>query len=131
IKAKVVIEDEKENGIRAALNYGHTFCHVIENLTNYSTYLHGEAVAIGICMANRLAKKLGFINVYELEDVKTLLIKYDLPTEYQVKNKDDFYEHFFLDKKSQNSKIKFILLDGIGNFIIKDDIPKEVVLDIL
>ncbi len=54
IKADVVKQDEKEAGIRAVLNYGHTFAHVIENETNYKRYLHGEAVAIGIVMANRL-----------------------------------------------------------------------------
>ena len=74
-KAYVVSVDEKEQGLRAALNYGHTFGHVIENLTNYKTYLHGEAVGIGMCMANALAVKLGFISQEDEKRVENLLKK--------------------------------------------------------
>ena len=74
-KAYVVSVDEKEQGLRAALNYGHTFGHVIENLTNYKTYLHGEAVGIGMCMANALAVKLGFMSKEDEKRVENLLKK--------------------------------------------------------
>jgi len=130
-KAKVVSIDEKEQGIRAALNYGHTFGHVIENLTNYKIYLHGEAVGIGICMANALAVKLGLMNEEEEQRVKNLLIKYDIPTSYKIENIDSFYEHFFLDKKSSDSKIKFILPLGIGDCKITDEVKKEIVIEVL
>lgn len=99
-KALVVSQDEKETGIRAALNYGHTFGHVIENETNYKTYLHGEAVGIGMVMANALALKVGLISEQETLRVKNLLEKYEIPTSYKIKDVQDFYEHFFLDKKS-------------------------------
>lgn len=108
-KANVVIQDEKENGIRAALNYGHTFGHVIENETQYKTYLHGEAVGIGMVMANELAVKLGHISQEEASRVKKLLEKYNIPTSYKIVDVEEFYEHFFLDKKSLDNKIKFIL----------------------
>jgi len=131
IKADVVRQDEREAGIRAVLNYGHTFAHVIENETNYTTYLHGEAVAIGMVMANRLAVKLDLLSLQESDRVTLLLKRFDLPTEYQIADIDDFYEHFFLDKKSANDKIKFILPMGIGNFCIDQNIEASVVKRVL
>ncbi len=130
-KANVVSQDEKELGIRAALNYGHTFGHVIENETNYNTYLHGEAVGIGMCMANALAVRVGLMSTDEEKRVKELLEKYDIPTTYKIKDVEDFYEHFFLDKKSSDNKIKFILPVGIGDCKITNEISKEDVIEIL
>lgn len=130
-KADVVSKDEKEFGIRAALNYGHTFGHVIENETNYNTYLHGEAVGIGMCMANALAVKLGFMSKDEELRVKKLLETYDIPTTYKIKNVEDFYEHFFLDKKSLDNKIKFILPVGIGDCKITNEVTKNDVIEVL
>ena len=130
-KAYVVSLDEKEQGLRAALNYGHTFGHVIENLTNYKTYLHGEAVGIGMCIANALAVKLDLMSKEEDKRVESLLKKYDVPTTYKIEDIEDFYEHFFLDKKSSDSKIKFILPVGIGDCRITDEIKKEDVCEIL
>lgn len=130
-KANVVSKDEKELGIRAALNYGHTFGHVIENETNYKTYLHGEAVGIGMTMANALSVKLGLMNKDEELRVKNLLEKYDIPTTYKIKNLEEFYEHFFLDKKSLDNKIKFILPVGIGDCKITDEVTKDDVIEVL
>ena len=130
-KAYVVSQDEKEHGIRAALNYGHTFGHVIENETNYDTYLHGEAVGIGMVMANTLAVKLGLMNEEEASRVKVLLEKYDIPTSYSIKDVEDFYEHFFLDKKSLDNKIKFILPKGLGDCIITNEVSKDDVIEVL
>ncbi|MEA3354668.1 MAG: 3-dehydroquinate synthase [Campylobacterota bacterium] len=130
-KAWVVSQDEKEKGLRAALNYGHTFGHVIENETNYDTYLHGEAVGIGMCMANDLAVKLQIMTQEEANRVKKLLEKYDIPTSYKIEDVEDFYEHFFLDKKSLDKKIKFILPVGIGDCKITDEILKDDVIEVL
>jgi len=130
-KAWVVSQDEKEKGLRAALNYGHTFGHVIENETNYNTYLHGEAVGIGICMANDVSVKLGFMTQEESARVKTLLEKYDIPTTYKIQDVEDFYEHFFLDKKSLDKKIKFILAVGLGDCKITDEVSKEDIIEVL
>jgi len=131
LKAWVVNQDEKEAGIRAVLNYGHTFGHVVENETNYSTYLHGEAVAIGMVMANALAVELGLFTLEEAEEVKILLEKSSLPTEYVIKDVDDFYEHFLLDKKSARGSIKFILPQGMGNHKMVSDIDESVVKKVL
>ena len=131
IKAYVVSKDEKESGLRAALNYGHTFAHVIENETNYKRFLHGEAVAIGIVMANELAIKFGLLSEDSANRIKNLLKRYSLPIYYHIKDIEDFYEHFFLDKKSQNSKIKFILPKEIGSVVIRDDIDENIVKEVL
>ncbi|WP_044415100.1 3-dehydroquinate synthase [Halarcobacter anaerophilus] len=130
-KAWVVSQDEKEKGLRAALNYGHTFGHVIENETNYDTYLHGEAVGIGMVMANNLAVRLGKMSQEEALRVKNLLEKYDIPTNYSIKDVESFYEHFFLDKKSLDNKIKFIIPKGIGGCEITDAISKDDVIEVL
>lgn len=130
-KADVVAQDEKEHGLRAALNYGHTFGHVIENETNYTGYLHGEAVAIGMVMANAMACKLGLMSLEEAARVESLLRKYDLPVSYAIRDVERFYETFFLDKKSSDSAITFILPQGIGSIKITDTIEKSVILDVL
>jgi len=130
-KAKVVAEDEKEKGIRAVLNYGHTFAHVIENLTGYSRYLHGETVAIGMVMANRLAVKLGLLSSVDAQRIEALLQKYQLPVSFEIKDPEVFYEGFFMDKKTENETIKFILPKGIGGFEIVKGLDKSVVLAIL
>ena len=132
LKADVVNQDEKESGVRAVLNYGHTFGHVIENLTNYTEYLHGEAVAIGIVMANELAVNLNLLSQSEAEDIKRLLKESKLPISFKIESVEKFYEHFFLDKKSSNNTIAFILPNGkIGTHIIKRDIPKEIIIETL
>ncbi len=131
IKADVVNQDEKEAGVRAVLNYGHTFAHVIERESNYSRYLHGEAVSIGIVMANRLALRLKLISESEADRVEALLKSYSLPTDYRIESIDSFYDSFYLDKKSSNNRVKFILPDGIGSFKILDNIDEILVKDTL
>lgn len=130
-KADVVAQDEKERGLRAALNYGHTFGHVIENETRYKTYLHGEAVAIGMIMANTLAVGMDLMSEAQAARVKSLLEKYNLPTHYEIKDIESFYDAFFLDKKSLDSAITFILPVGLGGVEMLDSIPKELVLSVL
>ena len=130
-KANVVAADEKEHGIRAALNYGHTFGHVIESQTKYKKYLHGEAVAIGMIMANQSAVAMGLMDKGEAKRVQALLESYNLPTTYTIENKDDFYETFFLDKKSLDALITFIIPKGIGDVLISNSVDKEIILSVL
>jgi len=130
-KADVVAQDEKEHGIRAALNYGHTFGHVIENETKYKKYLHGEAVAIGMVMANETALKMNLMTQKEADRVKNLLQKYNLPTDYKIENSKKFYETFFLDKKSSDSSITFIIPIGIGDVTITDKVDVGTVMCVL
>lgn len=130
-KARVVESDEKEQGLRAALNYGHTFGHVIENETRYETYLHGESVAIGMVMANQLACDLGLMSVEEILRVKTVLARYGLPLSYEILDIDKFYNAFFLDKKSSDSAITFVLPRSIGDVIMIDTVNANTVKSIL
>jgi 3-dehydroquinate synthase len=130
-KADVVAKDEKEHGIRAALNYGHTFGHVIENETKYKRFLHGEAVAIGMVMANETAVSLDLMSKDEALRVENLLKKYNLPTSYNVENSISFYETFFLDKKSSDTNITFIIPVGIGDVKITDTVEMQTVIDVL
>ncbi len=131
LKAEVVNLDEKESGIRAVLNYGHTFGHVIENETEYKRYLHGEAVSIGIVMANRLSVRLGLMSQEESRRVTEFLVKHNLPIDYEIKDVDSFYDKFFLDKKSANNKIKFILAKGLGGHTIRDNIDEVLLKEVL
>lgn len=131
LKAKVVKEDEKEAGVRAVLNYGHTFGHVVENKTNYKEFLHGEAVAIGIKMANELAYDLGLLSQDEKERILALLAKNEIDFDFKIEDLESFYEAFFLDKKSHNDKITFVLPKGIGGYELRDNIPKDKVLNSL
>ena len=131
LKAAIVARDEREGGVRASLNYGHTFAHVIENETGYKRFLHGEAVAIGMVMANRLAVKKGLLSQEEARAIEELLASYDLPVCYEVKDPESFYEQFYLDKKTQADRIKFVLPKGIGDFVITDEVNRDDVLDVL
>lgn len=128
LKARVVEQDEKEAGLRMLLNYGHTFAHVIENLTNYKLYLHGEAVAVGMNMANHLALNLGLLNKMESQRIEDILLKFNLPVSYKIKNVAEFYEAFFRDKKSSNQRLNFVLANTLGKGVIKDDIAKEDII---
>ena len=131
LKAKIVAQDERESGIRAGLNYGHTFGHIIELNGNYTEFLHGEAVALGMIKANALAVKLGTITSDEMARIKNVLLKNGLPIDYAVRDKNDFYMKFYLDKKSQNSILRFVLPKGIGDMQIIENPPKETILEIL
>jgi len=131
LKAKIVIEDELERGNRALLNYGHTFAHVIENMTGYKRYLHGEAVGIGISMANKLALISTGFSKTEDTRVDDLLRKFSLETRFTIENVNEFYEKFFLDKKSLDTKLKFILPTRIGEAKIFDSINKKDILSAL
>ncbi|CAA6812856.1 MAG: 3-dehydroquinate synthase (EC [uncultured Campylobacterales bacterium] len=131
LKATVVAQDEKEKGLRAVLNYGHTFAHIIEQQTEYKKYLHGEAVAIGMCMANKLAIELGLLSPTDNDTITNVLKKYNLPITYKIEDENLFYEDFFMDKKTLENKIKFILPNSIGDNKIKNDIEKETIIKIL
>ena len=131
LKATVIKRDFKENNHRIVLNYGHTFAHVIESITHYSLFLHGEAVAIGMRMANLLAVKRGFLMIEDSLRIDALLKHYGLDFSYTIPDTQAFYEKLFFDKKIQKNKIRFIMPYGIGNFIVVDDIHKDVILDVI
>lgn len=119
IKSEIVSKDEKESGLRTILNYGHTIGHAIETETNYTRFLHGEAVSIGMIIEARLAEIMNLIDGEILSKIKSLLNLYELPTILSEDiNMDNLISHLLLDKKALDSKITFALPKDIGEFQI-------------
>ena len=128
IKSEIIQDDEKENGKRALLNLGHTFAHAIESFGNYDgKIIHGEAVAIGICMAFGFSYKLGLCIHSDLERVTNIFQKSKLPTslkdipELSIST-SEMMEKFKYDKKTKQGKLTFILNNKIGDSFIKQDV---------
>ncbi len=124
IKKEVVERDPKEKGERALLNFGHTIGHSLEKLMNFSM-LHGECVSVGIAAASYLSMKRGFIKISEWEDILSTLELFRLPVFVLNLNKEEVYEVTKLDKKMDSAKIRFILLNTIGNAVIDPTVSKE------
>jgi len=125
-KANIVAEDELEAGKRALLNLGHTFGHAIENSMGYGSYLHGEAISIGMYMAAVMSEKEGFIDQSQVYRVKSILENCELPTKLTGKiNFSDFSKSMSVDKKVLKGKIRLVLLKPIGAAFISDDYHKE------
>ena len=131
IKAEVVEKDELENHYRMILNFGHTLGHAIEALTQYSKFIHGEAVAIGMIYAAKLSQKLGKCQEGIPRRLDRLVRKFDLPADLPDLNSKAIIESLYHDKKTMNRKIKFILVKEIGIVEIVDDIPEEKIISIL
>jgi 3-dehydroquinate synthase len=131
-KALVVAADEREGGIRAILNFGHTFGHAIETAQGYGQWLHGEAVATGMLLALELSARRGWITAREVDDFRELLLGMHLP----VQAPDDMTAQAFLDlmardKKVVDGRLRLILLKAIGDARIIDDVSKSELVDLL
>ena len=123
-KAQVVAEDEREQGVRAILNLGHTFGHAIETEQGYGTWLHGEAVAAGMCIATRLSVALGNIPEAEALALESLLQRMNLPTKApQDMSAEVFLRHMGRDKKVIDGQLRLVLLRGIGDAVVRADTP--------
>ncbi len=132
IKAKIVSMDVKEAGIRALLNFGHTFAHAFENLANYDSkkLIHGEAVAIGMACAFKLSILMNLCPKKEAEKCLALISKFSLPTKLKdIKDMkftpNELLSRFYLDKKVKNGKITLILSNGIGSASIKNNVDER------
>jgi len=121
IKAEVVSQDEKESGLRAILNLGHTFGHAIENCLGYGEWLHGEAVGCGMVMAAQMSLAHDWINEMEFDRISSLISAAGLPISKPNIQKQDFLEAMSLDKKNKNQEIHLVLQQGIGKAIITKD----------
>lgn len=131
-KADVVSKDEKEAGLRAILNYGHTVAHAVESLTGYSVVNHGEAVAIGMVAAGEIAVKLGMWQAEEVQRQNVLIEKAGLPTKLPAGlDIAKIIQSLQLDKKVKAGKVRFILPTQIGAVIITDEVPEEVIHEVL
>ena len=131
-KAEIVSEDETETGVRATLNLGHTFGHAIETGTGYGTYLHGEAVAIGTCLAADLSRRKGWINNADVERIIELFKKCCLPIypPEQI-DSDRFLELMAVDKKNVDGQIRLILLTKIGVATLPIDVDNILLIQTL
>jgi len=116
LKAQVVSLDEREEtGLRAVLNYGHTFCHAFETLTGYAALLHGEGVSIGMMCAARLAERLGRIDVSLVDRQHRLLTALGLPTTVPKLDDDEVLRVMARDKKVEHGKLRFVLPTKLGH----------------
>ncbi len=131
IKAEVVAEDERELGVRAILNYGHTIGHALEAVTHYQSYVHGEAVAIGIVAAAKLAYKLGILDRLEVERQKDLLESFGLATTFSDLDNQAILNSLTKDKKVQDGVIRFVLTERIGAVVIKSNLPHNMIREVL
>lgn len=126
-KARVVAADERESGVRATLNLGHTFGHAIETHQGYGAWLHGEAVAAGTVMALDMSERLGWITAAERERAVRLFVAAGLPVvPPQDMTAQDFMEHMAVDKKVLDGKLRLVLLRGLGEAVVTGDFPREI-----
>jgi 3-dehydroquinate synthase len=132
IKAKIVQQDERECGLRATLNLGHTFGHALESYSNYQQWLHGEAVAIGLYCAAIMSEQLGKIGQADVLRVKYVLEQSNLPTTIPADvNIETLYELMKHDKKISDDKINFVILKSLGEAIVTNNVPQDVVMSTL
>lgn len=120
IKAEVVSRDEREGGMRAILNYGHTIGHALETATGYTTFLHGEAVGIGMHLEAKLSLSLGLIDKEEALRIRSLIESYGLPSEIPSSiDTERMLSSMKLDKKAVSGELRFILPQKIGSVVIR------------
>ncbi len=127
IKADIVMQDEKEQNIRAYLNYGHTFGHAFEAVTNYQKFLHGEAVSLGMIAAAELAVLMGYVDVEVPSLHRKVLQKYGLPTYWDEVPIEEVLQAMQRDKKTKAGKLRFILPRKIGEVAIVADVSEELI----
>ena len=130
IKADVVARDEREGGLRAILNFGHTFGHAIEAGLGFGTWLHGEAVAAGMVVAAELSARLGLIDDDVVDRLAALLARFELPTRAPALGADRYLELMRHDKKVQAGELRFTLLTGRGRAVLQKA-PEAAVRDAL
>lgn len=131
IKAEIVRQDERDEGLRNILNLGHTFGHALEKATGFKEYLHGEAVAIGIVAAFCLAEALQMISPAEVQEVLSLMREWELPLKFPRVKVDDVLTYLQSDKKVEKGQIHFILPVRIGKVQVKTNISLEQVGELI
>lgn len=130
-KAEVVAQDERETGLRALLNFGHTFGHAIESGTGYGTWLHGEAVAAGMMAATRLSLRLGLVGEEVVERVAAVLAAAGLPVRAPDFGVSRYLELMGHDKKVEGGRARFVVLQRIGQALVTNEVPRETLAGVL
>ncbi len=129
-KAEVVSEDEKESGVRALLNLGHTFGHAVETGLNYKDWLHGEAIGLGMLMAADLSMRMGWLDQEQVTKIKNIIVQTGLPTELPVSlDSETILENMAVDKKARDGQIYLVLLKDIGNAIVTKDYDAGLLME--
>ncbi len=137
IKSEIIENDEKEFDQRALLNLGHTFGHAIESFSEYDgTIIHGEAISVGICLAFKLSKKMGYCSQTDTNRVINLFKKLKLPTSFKDINNVsittlEMLQKFKYDKKNKNNQLTFILNRSIGKSFIKNNMDVNILTNFL
>ena len=121
VKAEIVARDEHERGDRALLNLGHTFGHAIESATNYSSWLHGEAVGAGMLLAADVSQRLGWVSAADVARVERVLQRFGLRTDVRSLPASTIAENMKIDKKVAAGRIRLVLLKGIGKSVVTGD----------
>ena len=132
IKAEVVGQDERETGLRAILNFGHTFGHAIESGLGYGEWLHGEAVGCGMVMGIRLSQRLGGVDATFADRLVRLIARAGLPTRGPALGAERSLELMRVDKKSEGGEIRFVLIDRPGSAVMRaapDALVREVLAE--
>jgi 3-dehydroquinate synthase len=124
-KANVVAEDERESGVRAILNLGHTFGHAIETAQGYGSWLHGEAVAAGMVLAANLSARMGWLSSQEVVGVTELLVKAKLPVLPPKMTVEQFLTLMSVDKKVLDGRLRLVLLKQIGDALVTSEISES------
>ncbi len=130
IKAWVVGQDERESGLRAILNFGHTFGHAIETGLGYGAWLHGEAVGCGMVLASELSARLGLMPASFVDRMSRLIERAGLPTRAPALGLPRYLELMQVDKKNEDGDIRFVLIEGLGKAVMRA-VPHDLIADTL
>ncbi|HUW51698.1 MAG TPA: 3-dehydroquinate synthase [Sulfuricella sp.] len=130
-KAEVVIADEREGGIRALLNLGHTFGHAVEAGMGYGNWLHGEGVAAGTMLAASLSQRLGWIGEKEVARIRALFVRAGLPVSAPDLGEKTYLELMAVDKKVEGGRMRFVLLKAIGTAVVTADVAEQALRETL
>ena len=130
-KADIVAQDERESGVRALLNFGHTFGHVIETHQGYGNWLHGEAVAAGMVQAAKLSQKIGWLTTEDVERIKRVLTLANLPITPPAIDVQTALGLMGHDKKVKHGQIRLILLKSLGEAVLTNDFDAKLLTEVL
>jgi 3-dehydroquinate synthase len=131
IKAKVVSEDEREGGLRAILNYGHTIGHAIEAVTGYTSVVHGEAISVGMMAAAAIGERINVTPPSVAKRQRALFELYGLPAAMPGLHSDAVIAATKLDKKVTAKKLRWVILEDFGRPVLRDDVPDDIVRTVL
>ena len=127
LKAQVVAADEREGGLRAILNFGHTFGHAIETGAGYGEWLHGEAVAAGMVMAVELSVRTGTLRREDADRIRALIVRAGLPVRGPALPIERYLELMQVDKKASGGRVHYVLLEGLGRAALRGDLDPALI----